>query len=348
VGKPFETFNVFGQVTYPFTDALRATAGARYAQNNADYTYSLYLTANPCSSPPAVACAQSDTVTSSTGNFTEKTSHPATTWSAGLEYDVTPENMLYGRIATGFKSGGVQLRNEAAVIPTPAPLHLGSYKNESSIAYELGSKNRFLGNTLQVNAALFYTTWRNMQLSQIVCVTPGCTPFQDATYPTFYNAGPSTQYGLELDAIWAVTADDRLNLQLSSMHGEYGTTAYYWGAPGFQGLVNLKGHEMAQTPKLAGTLGYSHVFRIGDGKLTATLENEYSSDYEVTHEYYFAGHTQPAYFRNNVSLTYERGRVQVILYGRNLQNKTTIQSVFPFGVQAGEPRLLGGSLQMSF
>ena len=136
------------------------------------------------------------------------------------------------------------------------------------------------------------------------------------------------------------------------MKGEYGTTGYYWSAPGPTGpinvFVNLEGREMANTPKLAGTLGYSHVFHIGDGKLTATLENEYSSDYETTHEWYFAGHTQPAYFRNNVSLSYEQGKVQIIAYGRNLQNKATIQSVFPFGVQAGEPRLFGGSLQVSF
>ena len=352
VGRPFDTFNAFGQITYPFTDRLRATAGARYSKNDADYSYQLYLTANPCSSPPSAACPDTDTVTQSTGTITRKSSRPSTTWSAGLEYDVTPQSLLYGRIATGFKSGGVQVPNTGVTIISSDPLDLDTYKNETSIAYELGSKNRFLGNTLQVNAALFYTTWRNMQLSQIVCVVQGCAPFQDPTYVQFYNAGPSKQYGLELDSIWAATPDDRLSLSLSSMKGEYGTTGYYWSAPGPTGpinvFVNLKGHEMANTPKLTGTLGYSHIFHIGDGKLTATLENEYSSDYETTHEWYFSGHTQPSYFRNNVSLTYENGKVQVIAYGRNLQNKATIQSVFPFGVQAGEPRLFGGSLQVSF
>ena len=33
---------------------------------------------------------------------------------------------------------------------------------------------------------------------------------------------------------------------------------------------------------------------------------------------------------------------------RNIQNKTTIQTVFPFGVQASEPRLCGGRVQVSF
>ena len=351
VGRPFDTFNAFGQITYPFTDQLRVTAGARYSKSDADYAYQLYQTANPCSSPPTPACAGNDTVTFSTPTITRKSSRPSTTWTAGLEYDVTPASMLYGRVATGFKSGGVQVPNTGASITTPDPLTLGTYKDETSIAYELGSKNRFLGNTLQVNVAVFYTTWRNMQLSQIVCVVQGCAPFQDPTYVQFYNAGPSKQYGLELDSIWAATPDDRLSLQLSSMKGEYGTTGYYWSAPGPTGpinvFVNLKGHEMANTPKLAGTLGYSHIFHIGDGKLTATLEGEYSSRYETTHEWYFSGHTQPSYFRNNLSFTYEKGKVQVIAYGRNLQNKATIQSVFPFGVQAGEPRLYGGSLQVS-
>jgi iron complex outermembrane recepter protein len=352
VGRPFDTFNAFGQITYPFTEQLRVTAGARYSKNDADYAYQLYQTANPCSSPPSPACPLTDTVTFTSTTITRKSSRGSTTWTAGLEYDVTPQSMLYGRIATGFKSGGVQAPNTGVSITTPDPRILKTYKDETSIAYELGSKNRFLGNTLQVNAALFYTTWRNMQLSQIVCVVQGCAPFQDPTYVQFYNAGPSTQYGVELDSIWAATPDDRLSLSLSSMKGEYGTTGYYWSAPGPTGpinvFVNLKGHEMANTPKLAGTLGYSHIFHIGDGKLTATLEGEYSSDYETTHEWYFSGHTQPSYFRNNLSFTYEKGKVQVIAYGRNLQNKATIQSVFPFGVQAGEPRVYGGSLQVSF
>lgn len=352
VGRPFDTFNAFGQITYPLTEQWRGTAGARYSKNNADYAYQLYQTATPCSSPPAPACAETDAVTFTTPTITRESSRPSTTWTLGLEYDVTPQSMLYGRIATGFKSGGVQVPNTGVSITTPDPLSLGTYKDETSIAYEIGSKNRFLGNTVQLNAALFYTTWRNMQLSQIVCVVQGCAPFQDPTYVQFYNAGPSRQYGVELDSIWAVTPDDRLSLSLSSMKGEYGTTGYYWSAPGPTGpinvFVNLEGREMANTPKLAGTLGYSHVFHIGEGKLTATLENDYSSDYETTHEWYFAGHTQPAYFRNNVSLSYEQGKVQIIAYGRNLQNKATIQSVFPFGVQAGEPRLFGGSLQVSF
>lgn len=350
VGRPFDTFNAYAQLTFPVTTTLRATAGARYSHNSANYAYQLYRTAHPGAA--TALYPNGDTVVEQSPTWTEDTSHPSVTWKAGFEYDLATQSLLYGTIATGFKSGGVQMVNTQTEIHQLTPLALGGYDNETSISYELGSKNRFLDNTLQLNGSVFYTIWKNMQLNTIVCVTPGCAPFSDPTYSTWFNAGPSTQYGLEVEGIWAMTNADRINFSMSFMHGEYGKADYDWSAPntqnGFDGHVHLKGRAMAQTPAAAGNIGYSHTIYLGSGKLTGTLEGEYSSKYEVTHEYFFVGHQQPSYWRNNASLAYELGKLQVNAYVRNLQNKTTIQSVFPFGVQAGEPRLYGASVQMSF
>jgi iron complex outermembrane receptor protein len=291
-------------------------------------------------------------VVQQSATIASKSSHPSTTWKIGFEHDLAADSMLYGTVATGFKSGGVQIRRNDLPITGLSPLPLGGYDNETSVSFEVGSKNRFLDNRFQVNGAVFYTRWDKMQLNTFVCITPGCIPFNQPTYTTWFNAGPSTQYGLELDTVWAVTSNDRVNFSATFMHGAYGKADYDWGAPntqgGFDGHVHLGGRAMAQTPAAAANAAYSHAFHIGEGKLTTTLEGEYSAKYETTHEYFFAGHTQPSYFRTNASVTYEQGKVNINAFVRNAQNKSTIQSVFPFGVQGGEPRLYGASLQVAF
>lgn len=342
IDKPFKTFSVYGQGTFPVAANLRATAGARWSKNDASYTFNLYRTANPG------ANLANDRVVEQSPTYSEDTSHPAFTWKVGLEYDLAEQSMLYANLSTGFKSGGVNAA--PGIITAIAKPALGGYKNEKSTAFELGSKNRFLNNRLQLNGSLFYTKWNNMQLNTLVCLTPGCDLFGPGqSYVSWYNAGPSKQYGLEIDGAWKMSDNDRLNFSGAVMHGTYGTTNYAWGAPGFQGIVNLKGHKMAQTPSTTFNATYMHTFELGDfGTITASLDAEYSSDYETTHEYFFAGHTQPSYFRNNATLTYEKGNLQINGFIRNIQNKTTIQSVFPFGVQGGEPKVVGGSIQYKF
>ena len=50
--------------------------------------------------------------------------------------------MLYGTVSTGFKTGGYSNTTDCGAIP---------FKPEDLRAWELGSKNRFFNDTLQVN-----------------------------------------------------------------------------------------------------------------------------------------------------------------------------------------------------
>jgi len=351
LGKPFDNQNIYGQLTYPVTDRFRLTAGARYSKTKDDFSYQLYKTENPCTAsngpdgipgtPDDVYCPDFDTVTEIHEFGAAGQGQNNTTWKLGFEYDLAESSLLYGHVATGFKSGGLQPINASQSIWVAEPIALDNYLPEESTAYEIGTKNRFLDNSLQLNGALFYTTWDNMQLNSLTCVTPGCYPFTDPSYVAFYNAGQSTQYGLEAELVWLPTENGRVNASLSLMHGEYGATDYAWGAPGFSGIVNLDGREMAQTPGYAGSVSYTHTFMLFDNVLTATIEEQFSDSYETTHEYFFAGHTQPSYHKTNISLTYDIGHWTVNAFVRNLENETIITSVFPFGVQGGDPRLYG-------
>jgi iron complex outermembrane recepter protein len=66
-----------------------------------------------------------------------------------LNYQWMPDLMSYVRLATGYKSGGFNLRSTPGISPNFAP--------EKAMAYEAGIKSEWLDHRVRVNLAAFYT-----------------------------------------------------------------------------------------------------------------------------------------------------------------------------------------------
>ena len=134
-----ESESLYGQASYHFTDALRLTVGARYTHDyNStwfDDDYNLFYPNT------AIFVSQAE---------------DKTTWRVALDYDLTPVNLLYCSVSTGFKPGGGNISNSPLVVPF-------QFQPETITAYELGSKNSFLDKKLNVNLAAFVYQDKNMQ-----------------------------------------------------------------------------------------------------------------------------------------------------------------------------------------
>ena len=76
-------------------------------------------------------------------------------YKARLEYDLTPKNMLYGMVSTGFRPGDAGIANRA----------LNILDAEKLTSIEVGSKNRFLDDSLQLNVGLYYYNYHGFQTS---------------------------------------------------------------------------------------------------------------------------------------------------------------------------------------
>ncbi|OYW86624.1 MAG: hypothetical protein B7Z20_07065, partial [Sphingobium sp. 32-64-5] len=63
---------------------------------------------------------------------TSRDSFEKFTWRAGVDWQFTPDNLIYASFETGFKSGGFFFTNDN-----------NNYKPETIDAYTIGSKNRF-------------------------------------------------------------------------------------------------------------------------------------------------------------------------------------------------------------
>jgi iron complex outermembrane recepter protein len=130
-----------------------------------------------------------------------------TTYRAGLDYQVNDDSLLYASVSTGFRSGGFNSgQNTAALQPTFDP--------EKVLAFEVGSKNRFADNTVQINIAGFYNKYTNLQEQRQV-------PVGTTTLSIIENSGKARAYGAELESIWKPVSALTVGTSLSYLNAKY-------------------------------------------------------------------------------------------------------------------------------
>jgi len=156
-----EQYAVYGNVTYALTSSLKLNVGLR--ATDFDYQFESRISgwgsamgaASPSVSPDVT---QSDTVADPRFNL-------AYTYSSDLNF--------YANAAEGFRPGGGN-----AAYPTTGSVWSAAfagmnytagkwpstYNPDSVWSYEVGSKSRWLGRQLLVNASLYYEDWKNIQL----------------------------------------------------------------------------------------------------------------------------------------------------------------------------------------
>ena len=128
------------------------------------------------------------------------------TGRAAVDYKLGKQQLLYAAYSTGFRSGGFNSGQAVEAARTFLP--------EEVKAVEIGSKNRFLDNTLQFNIAAFNNKYTNLQEQRQV-------PIGLATISTIFNAAKAKANGVEMELEWRAT--DRLSLggTLSLLDAKY-------------------------------------------------------------------------------------------------------------------------------
>ncbi|EIZ77864.1 putative outer membrane salicin receptor [Novosphingobium sp. Rr 2-17] len=225
---------VFAEGTYSFTPETRLTVGGRYDHTEVlttgDYTSILGLTE------------------SLTGNEGKRKFNNFT-YKVRVEHEITPQNLIYALTSTGFSPGDVTLTTDAQYKPVVQTL-----KAETLTSYEIGSKNRFLDNRLQVNGDIYYNNYSAYQTAGIN-TTPE-TP-QTPTYSTI--SLPLKSYGAELE-VRVVPWDNGT----FSFNGSY-THARYGDFGGYDYLFSS--HKVPGVAPFQGTVAYDHRIPIGEASL---------------------------------------------------------------------------------
>ena len=118
------------------------------------------------------------------------------TYRAAVDYQLTPDNMVYASYSTGVHSGGFG----ASFAPTTIPQGtFATFDAEKVRAIEIGSKNSFFDRRLQVNAAIFYNKYTDNQVQGTQFVSTG--PNTGVNIATIANVGNTTAPGAELSIV---------------------------------------------------------------------------------------------------------------------------------------------------
>jgi iron complex outermembrane recepter protein len=338
--RPVSSYAVFGQATYPITDIFRATGGLRYTKDKKSISSGI----------------RSTTVSGyDTGLQTAENSYAATTFKAGVEYDLSAASMMYAQISSGYKSGGF---STTAFPPK-------SYKPEKLMAYEIGSKNRFADNRVQVNAEAYLYDYNQYQVQYALqAPSPLTGPYIPAGGSTYFgqyvlNAKTGRDYGVDLEFKALITANDQLDLTFAYQHARYGDLVLTDMdippgsvlAPGTK-TFDLTGTPVAMTPEKSGTFGYQHMFDLSNGGLiTAHAQIKYSDGYWVSIEKYWVDAFQKSYHTTDANVSYTSPDAAWVINGwiKNIENDYQMTMKFPlWRTMISDPRTYGATVSIKW
>ncbi len=238
-----ESFSIYGETTYSFSDEMRLISGLRYTEDTFKTDVSNFYNIDI---------------------FNEKGKADEITGKVTLEFDMDDDTMTYVSFTRGFKPGGTNLtygratreeldaifRFGAAVAP---PMVFKSFDPETIDSFEVGLKTDLLDGRARANIAAFSYTYENLQ-------------FQ-ATDPDQYQGGvanipESEMSGVEIEFTGILSDSLTLDVNLAFIDSEVtsdymvldNVDAFQYSAEGEEliryGLrENVKGNKLAKTPE---------------------------------------------------------------------------------------------------
>lgn len=296
-------YAAFGQATWAVTDQLNLTAGLRYTIEKktgqsatfGDRDASLFL-----GTPELPLPIQGGPLTGRIEGNIDRTWRALTPRFA-IDFTPIDNVMLYASASRGFKGGGFTGQNT-----TQATIER-TFNPEFAWNYELGVRSRFLDNRAQVNATLYQMDYTNLQVTTII----GTSRVTD-------NAADARIRGVEIETEFLPVDGWQLSLAYAYTDATY--RAYIDGSgrdlsgnrfPGVsRHVVNFRSDYEIPTPVAGGEVTLSGGFTYRSSRPNNSVN---SPEVTVGSAWTF-----------DASIAYERGPIELRLWGRNLTDRRWI------------------------
>ncbi len=142
----FEEQAAFTNFTYHFTDRFDVQIGGRGSQ--------LTRTDGPITAVGPLVVGGASLTPKVEGEDT------AVTYLLTPRFKVSPDLMVYARLASGYRAGGPNV-NVTVLSGLGLPL---AYDSDTTQNYEIGMKGSALGGSLSFDASIFYIDWKDIQI----------------------------------------------------------------------------------------------------------------------------------------------------------------------------------------
>lgn len=346
-----QSLGLFGQASFEVVDGLRVVGGIRYSRDkktSADYGGPLSNTTLQGVQFPTLQPITLDAFSTDRSFLTsfQARTYSNFTFRGALEYDISPDVLVFAQVATGFLSGSLATAGT-------------NTDDQKSINYEAGIKSRFFDNKLQINASVFRTEYKNL-------ITSFQRPNNSGGVDTISsNGGDIKATGAEA-VIEARPIDDlRLTLALSVLDSKFGTFNVLAphqlvnGNPTAAGrFVNLSGVASPFAPKFTASFIAAYDIQLGSaGKITPQIQFYYSGRYSAQTQLSFVDPAglQPAFTKTDLRLGWTSAdeRFGIDAYVENIENEIVNQRTTYGGdgieqVTWGYPRNYGVRVRAKF
>ena len=268
-----ESVAFYADWTFDLTEKLKLDVGARYTDEDKRATVLNRCYTDATFSVLAARCSAANP-TPIAANFDKTTNFKNTSPKVSLDYEITPDIMVYGSASRGFKSGGYNIRAQSVQFPRSAD----PFADEQVDSFEIGSKMAFLDSTLFLNVAAFHNIYKDIQLSIFTALPTG------GFFGDFTNAGKGTVNGAEVEYQWLAGDHWRVSGNLAWLDAKYDEFKFF--DPISKTTINIADEqEFTNAPKFSGALNLE--WRTGlanGGDLSARVGYSYQSEVTATTE----------------------------------------------------------------
>jgi iron complex outermembrane receptor protein len=326
----YEEYAAFGDITFHFTDRFDVQLGGRQSTNKQTYSETdvgPYVPIYEGTPSPFVYPEAHTQDSSFTYLFTPR-------------FKLSPDTMIYARLASGYRPGGPNLQGNVNLVPI-------EYNPDKTRNYEIGVKSEVFDHRLFLDASAYYIKWENVQLQLV-------NPISGIFY--YANGSEAKSQGLELSAQakpltglsiagWVAWNDAKLTEPMppgSSVIGASGDRLPY--SAHFSGNLSLE-----QTFSLAGLATGLTGFVGGDVSYLGDRTGEFASIYLVPPE----RQDLPSYTKIDLRAGVDYGTWKVNLYINNVADKRGVLDggldLIPNNAFAFiQPRTVGMTVSKSF
>ena len=329
---PFSSFNdtdtlaIYGQISQTLSDDVTLTLGARFEQRDVAYRDS--------------------------AGVRERFDDNYWTGNASINWQVSETSALFATISRGVRAGGVNASLSSTLLTLANEIDVTPYRNstrfdeESLLNTEMGYRFSSTDQRISGSVTIFNMDRRDQQVkgSLVIPRSDGSTSFTDFTD----NAASGTNRGLEASIDWRATEALRFSGFIARLDASFDRYVNIDG-------TDLSGRDQPQAPADQYRLSAIYDF---SANLSASLEATGRDAFFLSDRHEV---TSPSARLINANIAWQRGAWAVTLWGRNLQDKTTVTRGFgTFGndprkdyalepyYQFGEPRTVGATVRYQF
>jgi iron complex outermembrane receptor protein len=301
-----ESYSAFADVSYDLTDRLSVSVGGRmtrdekygrvYRQNFTGIRSPLF--GNNAAVPGLLR-----------SSFTNKKTFSKFTPRLSVKYELSDDLTGYVSYSQGFKSGGFDMRSDQILTPNSAD----GYEPETVDSFEGGLKGYFLDRRLSLNTAVFYSKYKDMQVTQQ-------TPVGASIASQVLNVGRAHMSGFEVEGVAKLAQWVSANVSLGYIKAEfdeYRALDLTSTPPVVRDFSDSRVFQ--NTPKWTGNVGLTFSHDLGDnGSISFTPTASYRSSYHMFE--IPSALDQGSYWLYDASLiwTSAQGRYKAALTGKNL------------------------------